>query len=112
MDNKKIFKETLLRAYSKGTEMIDTFQAFHPVITGVVVLAMVGIVLGIMIMVYSNVETNIEGVNEASNNTIDKINANVYKGFDLASISPIVLAAGLIITIVIGFAGMVMSPGQ
>jgi len=58
--------------------------------------------------VYSNVESNITGTSSAANASITKINANIYKGFDLGSIAPIVLAAGLIITIVIGFAGMVM----
>jgi len=99
-------------AYLKGNQMIDDVRAFHPVITGVVVLAMVGIVFGIMVMVYSNVETNITGTTDAANASITKVSANIYKGFDLGSIAPIVLAAGLIITIVIGFAGMVMGGGQ
>ena len=62
--------------------------------------------------VYSNVESNISGATNVSNASIAKINANIYKGFDLGSIAPIVLAAGLIITIVIGFAGLVMGGGQ
>jgi hypothetical protein len=103
-----MFEEIVKKAYIKGSEMIDDFEAFHPVITGVVVLAMVGIVFGIMVMVYSNVETNITGTTAAANASIAKVNANIYKGFDLGSIAPIVLAAGLIITIVIGFAGLVM----
>jgi len=102
----------LEKAYLKGSQMIDDARAFHPVITGVVVLAMVGIVFGIMVMVYSNIESNIEGTSDAANASITKINDNVYKGFNLGSIAPIVLAAGLIITIVIGFAGMVMGGGQ
>ena len=39
----------LEKAYAKGDEMIEDAKAFHPVITGVVVLAMVGIVFGIMV---------------------------------------------------------------
>jgi hypothetical protein len=100
--------KTLARAYCLGSELIEDYRAFHPVITGVVVLAMVGIVFGIMVMVYSNIQTNITGNDDASNATISQVNTNVYKGFNLGSIAPIVLAAGLIITIVIGFAGMVM----
>lgn len=66
------------------------------------------IVFGIMVTVYSNIQTNITGNDNTSNATIDTITNNVYKGFNLGSIAPIVLAAGLIITIVAGFAGMVM----
>ena len=40
--------------------------------------------------------------------SINKVSANTYKGFNLGSIAPIVLAAGLIISIVIGFAGIVL----
>ena len=36
--------------------------------------------------------------------TMGKVNTNVYKGFNLSSIAPIVLAAALIITIVLGMA--------
>lgn len=35
----------------------------------------------------------------------EKVNANVYKGFNLASISPLVMAAGLIISIVLTMLG-------
>jgi len=45
-------------------------------------------------MVYSNIETNIQGTTAAANESITKVNANVYKGFNLGSIAPIVLAAG------------------
>lgn len=34
--------------------------------------------------------------------TMNKVNTNVYKGFNLSSIAPIVLAAALVITIVLG----------
>jgi len=56
-----------------------------------------------------NVTYDYEGAGTAS---LDQIDSNTYKGFDLTSIAPIVLAAGLIITIVIGFAGMVMGGGR
>jgi hypothetical protein len=36
----------------KGEQMLADAKAFHPVITGVVVLAMVGIVFGIMVILY------------------------------------------------------------
>jgi hypothetical protein len=38
--------------------------------------------------------------------SVRKIDTNTYKGFDLGSIAPIVLAAGLIISIVVGFGVM------
>jgi len=34
--------EIVKKAYMKGEQMLRDMQAFHPVITGVVVLAMVG----------------------------------------------------------------------
>jgi len=105
-------KSIVEKAYLKGEEMIADFKAFHPAITGVVVLALVGIVFGIMVMVYAAIEPNIKGTSAASNTSITTINANVYSGFNLGAIAPIVLAAGLIITIVIGFAGMVMGGGR
>ena len=46
--NKK-YMDFVTKCALKGEEMIADVRAFHPVITGVVVLAMVGIVFGIMV---------------------------------------------------------------
>jgi len=177
--------------------LIKNDKAFHPVISGIMVIAIVGITIGILIMTYSSISDSVtpatydsygESINDSSaiatvgeaqtltktigsidgvtpysmvvtnssktfvlgtdynvsisgnsinvsgaqsgkmdknlsygvtydyvgdgSTTLAKIDANVYKGFDLGSIAPIVLAAGLIITIVIGFAGLVMGGGR
>lgn len=170
----------------KISKMLKNTNGFHPVIMGVVILAIVAIVLGVMIMTYSNITDAVrpstfksytETMNDTSaqasltynatyypigtdddltaysmvitnatktlvlntdyfvfvgNSTVrfsaddknksntlvydskqggttslDKIDTSMYKGFDLGSIAPIVLAAGLIISVVIGFAVMV-----
>ncbi len=168
--------------------IIKNDKAFHPAIMGIVMITIVAIVFGMMVMVYSNISSQIlpntfdtksEAFNDTgattdwtvlsetiasedgstaysiqaknnsetfydgidfnttiSNNSVlisnkagsmlrnvsytfdysyegagtesaRKIDSNEYKGFDLGSIAPIVLAAGLIITIVIGFGAMV-----
>jgi hypothetical protein len=170
------------------SKMLKNSDGFHPVIMGVIILAIVAIVMGIMIMTYSNIsqavlpstfksttqviedKTNIgvltwvtltqtigstDGLTPYSltvtkngtstlvlgtgynitiaNNTINpapgnknaslsitygsqqggttsfnKVDTNMYRGFDLGSIAPIVLAAGLVISVVIGFAAMTL----
>ncbi len=52
-------------------------------------------------MVYSKIEPNILGTSAGANTTITAINANVYSGLSLGAISPLVLAASLILGIVI-----------
>jgi len=169
--------------------IIKDNKAFHPAIYGIMIIAIVGIIFGIMTMVYSNVSsvvipTTFDSSSESFNDTgsttdwtvlsntiasedgvtaysitaanstetfyngIDfnttisnnsvlisnkagsmlrnvsytfsysseglgtnsarTLDSNQYKGFDLGSIAPIVLAAGLIISIVVGFAAMTM----
>lgn len=40
--------------------------------------------------------------------TVRSVNSNTYQGFNIGSVIPIVIAASLIITIVLGFAGMIL----
>lgn len=159
----------------------------NPVITGIMVLAMLGIILGIVVMVYaemdpiildaSSTEVTAEAVNWTAVNTwnvttftmaqlphvsvynatytgientdfnvsvanssiqlvnggtldnateysVDysyqgeayisagKVSSNVYKGFNMASISPLVMAAGLVISIVLGMLGSMYLGGR
>ena len=99
-----MFEKEIEKAYLNGNRFIDDCRAMHPVITGVVTLALVGIIFGIMVMVYAAIEPSIKGTSAASNTSITAINTNVYSGFNLGAITPIVLAASLIITVVLGFA--------
>jgi len=75
------------------------------VIGGVVTLGIVGIIFGVMVMIYAQVEPNIQGTNAQSNASIVKVSGNVYKGFDLGSIAPLIMGASLVITIVLGMVG-------
>ena len=76
-------------------------KAYQQIVAGVLGLIVVGIVLGVGTMVYSRIEPSIvaAGTN-SSNATIASINANVYSGLQLGAISPIVMAASLILAIV------------
>lgn len=40
--------------------------------------------------------------------TVSGVNANVYKGFDLGSIAPLIMGASLVLTIVLGMVGAFM----
>jgi uncharacterized membrane protein YfcA len=83
-------------------------QMTSSIIAGVVTLGIVGIIMGVMVMIYANVEPNIVGTSDASNATIAKVNGNVYQGFDLGSISPLIMGAALVITIVLSMVGAFM----
>ena len=97
-------KNRIKQAYADGLKFVPSEQGNAGVIGAVVTLALVGIIFGIMVMVYSAIEPSIKGTSAAANTSITTLNTNVYQGFNLGAITPIVLAAGLIITVVLGFA--------
>ena len=76
----------------------------NAVVTGVITLAIVGIMFGIMSMIYSNISENITYSETSGTSDLD--------GLQIIQIAPIVLAAGLIITIVIGFTGVILGSGN
>jgi len=84
-------------------------NAFHPVILGIVTFTVVAILFGIMVMVYSEIQPSIIGSDEISNNTIEKVNSNVYTGFNLGSITPVLLGATLLISIILGMLGVIFA---
>jgi len=94
------------------TGLMDDDRAFHPVISGVVLLGIVGIILGVMVMIFAEVDPNIVGTNADANTSIAKVKSNVYKGFNLGAISPLIMAAGLVITIVLGMLGSLYMGGR
>ena len=98
MDFTKIKDKLSLKSFK------DDDGAFAPIITGVIALGVVGVIIIVMVMVYSNISGSIIGSSAAANATIAKTNANVYTGFDLGSIAPIVMAATLVIGIVMSLA--------
>jgi len=89
--------------------MTNDENAFHPVILGIVTFTVVAILFGVMIMVYAEIEPTIVGSDNISNNTIEKINSNVYTGFNLGSVTPVLLGATLIISIILGMAGVMFT---
>jgi uncharacterized membrane protein YuzA (DUF378 family) len=84
-------------------------QAFHPVILGIVTFTVVAILFGILVMVYAEIQPSIVGSDDISNNTIEKMNSNVYTGFNLGSVTPVLLGATLIISIIIGMVGVMFT---
>lgn len=96
----------------KLKDMFKDIEAQANVISGVVTLGIVGIIFGIMVMIYANVEPNIVGTTATSNATIATVSSNVYKGFDLGSIAPLIMGATLVITIVLGMVGAFMYRGR
>lgn len=75
-------------------------HSYQAIVSGVLSLIIVGVVLGVGTMVYAKIAPNIVGTDAGSNSTIDSINANVYAGLNLGAISPLVLAASLVLGIV------------
>ena len=76
-------------------------------IGGILTAVLVAMFLVVGVYVYSNFSSSIDtsGLSTEAQTAINQTNTNVYKGFQLGSIMPIVLFAGLIIAgIVIGFA--------
>jgi len=81
-------------------------NAFHPVILGIVTFTVVAILFDVMVMVYAEIEPTIVGSDDISNNTIEKMNSNVYTGFNLGSVTLVLLGATLIISIILGMVGV------
>ena len=81
-------------------------NAFHPVILGIVTFTVVALLFGILVMVYAEIEPTIVGSDDMSNNTIEKVSSNVYTGFNLGSITPILIGVTLIFSVVIGVLGI------
>ena len=81
-------------------------KAFHPVILGIITFTVVAILFGILVMVYSEIQPSIIGSDQMSNKSIEKVTSNVYTGFNLGSITPILLVTTLITTSLLGMLGI------
>jgi len=60
-------------------------------------------------MVYAEIQPSIVGSDAVSNNTIEKVTSNVYTGFNLGSITPVLLGATLITSIILGMVGVIFA---
>lgn len=88
--------------------MLNKGQADSTIIAGLMVLIIVGIVGITSITVYDSIQSSLSGsltsTTSESAITMDNFTENVYNGYDLASNIPIVLAAGLLLAVIMGFA--------
>jgi hypothetical protein len=85
--------------------MSDKGQASNAIVQSMLVLLIVAAVGIVGITVYDSIENSL-GADLTGDALATKNNftENTYDGYDLASNIPIVLAAGLLITVIVGFA--------
>jgi hypothetical protein len=83
-------------------------QAENTVVATMLLLVVVGFLGVIMVTVYDSVESSLTGSIASTTSdayyTSQNFTENYYDGMDLASNIPIVLAAGLLIAVIVGFA--------
>jgi len=80
-------------------------QASNAIVNSMVILLIVGVVGIVGVTVYDSIENSLGAdLTGDALTTKDNFTENVYDGYDLASNIPIVLAAGLLLTVIIGFA--------
>jgi len=74
------------------------------IIALVVALVALAIILPIGLMVHSSLTglTKISGMSATANTTVDNVNNNIYSAFNLTAIVPIIAAAAVIISVIMG----------
>lgn len=86
---------------------LKRFRRDHRAISGliialVVALVTIAVLIPIGVLTAVKVHDALPAMTGTANTTTEAVYTNVYAAFNLASISPIVAAAGLIIAIVVG----------
>ena len=80
-------------------------QASNAIVNSMVVLLIVAVVGIVGVTVYDSIEDSLGAdLTGDALATKDNFTENVYDGYDLASNIPVVIAAGLLLTVIIGFA--------
>jgi hypothetical protein len=80
-------------------------QASNAIVASMVIILVVAVVGIVGVTVYDSIENSLGAdLTGDALATKDNFTENVYDGYDLASNIPIVLAAGLLLTVIIGFA--------
>jgi hypothetical protein len=80
-------------------------QASNAIVSSMVIILIVAVVGIVGVTVYDSIENSLGAdLTGDALATKDNFTENVYDGYDLASNIPIVLAAGLLLTVIIGFA--------
>lgn len=89
--------------------MLKKFLKNRTAITGLVIATVIGLItiaiilpVGIMVTSQLNSVVTTMGLTGTANTTANAVFNNVYSAFNLATIIPIVAAAGAIITIIVG----------
>ena len=79
-------------------------QASNAIVNSMVILLIVGVVGIVGVTVYDSIQSSLgSSLTGKALTTKNNFTDNVYDGYDLASNIPIVLAAGLLLTVIIGF---------
>lgn len=79
-------------------------QASNAIVNSMVILLIVGVVGIVGVTVYDSIQSSLgASLTGKALTTKNNFTDNVYDGYDLASNIPIVLAAGLLLTVIIGF---------
>jgi hypothetical protein len=88
-------------------------QAGNEIVTGMITLLMVGMMGLICILVYNNISTSVipdlGATTSAARMTANNLSDGFFDGMDLSSNIPIVIAAGILLMVIIGFAMYVRS---
>lgn len=83
-------------------------QANSAVLAGMLLLVVIGVIGITSITIYSSIDTSltstITSTTSAAIPTINNFSDNTYEGYSLAGNVPIVIAAGLLISIILAFA--------
>lgn len=83
-------------------------QAGNSIVAAMLLLVVVGFLGIIMVTVYDSVETSVTGSIASTTSdayaTSSNFTGNYYDGMDLASNIPIVLGAGVLLSVIVGFA--------
>lgn len=88
-------------------KLIKKFASNNKAITGlvigmVVVLVACAVLIPIGLLVSSNLQTSMPELTGSANSTAYSVYNNVYSAFSLSAVVPIVAAAGVIISIIVG----------
>lgn len=88
-------------------KLIKKFASNNKAITGlvigmVVVLVACAVLIPIGLLVSSNLQTSMPALTGSANSTAYSVYNNVYSAFSLSAVVPIVAAAGVIISIIVG----------
>lgn len=88
-------------------------QANSMIVASLTLLVIIGFLGLVSVTIYSNIEDSVDDSLSSTTGqaaqTMNNITAGVYDGYDLAANIPIILAAGMLLAVIIGFGMYVRS---